>query len=148
MMKKIYFGHPINVYGTELEELLLALIAAHCQELSQGLGGVWIVDNPGDKHHQDECLAWKIRTGNAMDYFYSSVLPQCSAGIFLPFTDGQYGAGVHGEARWLMERGWPIWGISYKGKIKKIYQLREMPALSVDETRKRIRDAQGGLLPY
>ncbi len=146
MVKRVYFGHPINTYGTELENYLLdkIFLAGFFNGIFEG----WTVENPNQKHHQENCQTWKEKTGNAMNYFYECVLPECHAGIFLPFCDGKWGAGVFGEADWLVKHDCPIWEINHYGRIRKIECFQEIPFLNVEETRKRIRDANGQMLPY
>lgn len=134
MRKKIYFGHPINVYGTKLEKELLIKIAKALPD--------YAIENPGRKHHQKNVRHWIKKTGNAMNYFFSVVLPKSQAGIFLPFRDGKWGAGIVGEAEFLHNKGFPIWQITFDGIISKV-NLAKIQALSIKETRSRIRDTSG-----
>ncbi len=141
MQPKLYFGHPINVYGTELEARLIAVI----KETFPG----WEIVNPGEQRHIKECERRKAAGQNAMEYFFKEVLPDCKAGVFLPFRDGKWGAGIVGEAKFLDENGHSIWQIDAEGHISRIF-FNEVAtlALSVEETRKRIRNQDGSRKPY
>ena len=140
MGHKIYFGHPINAYDTELENQLL-------QRISE-VFPVWFIENPNEEYHQEGYQFWKKFSGNGMDYYYKEVLPNCSAGIFLPFRDGKWGAGVLAEAEFLHNRGCPIFQIDTEGRVTKIDFLDPIQALSIEETRKRIRTESGETVPY
>ena len=141
MKLKLYFGHPINTYNTKLETRLLKII------IEQFPSGLWIIENPNQKHHQEGYQRWAKETGKGMDYYYVEVLPECDGGVFLPFRDGQMGAGVFGEAETLWKRGYPIFEITTEGIIKQI-NPNEIRVLSVEETRLRIRTADGKIIPY
>lgn len=146
MKKRVYFGHPINTYNTELEKFLL-------QKISEAFQG-WEIENPNQPHHQEGYQYWKETTGNGMDYFYKEVLPYCQAGIFLPFRDGKWGAGVFGEAKFIekarlpLDCIWRIWRITTDGAITLIENIKSVPVLSIEETRQRIRDENGNPKPY
>ncbi|MDO8522750.1 MAG: hypothetical protein Q7S12_00475 [bacterium] len=43
MRKKLYFGHPINAYGTDLEKNLLKRISEHYPD--------WDLENPNQQKH-------------------------------------------------------------------------------------------------
>lgn len=129
--KKLYFGHPLNTYDTELEARLLQIIA----EAFPG----WEIENPNQPHHQAECQRWKRMTGRCMDYFFQVVLPTCQGGVFLPFPNGTWGAGVFGEAQCLSEQGQKsLWQITAEGKISRV-SLKKVKSLSIEETRSRLR---------
>lgn len=136
----IYFGHPINTYGTEFEEKLIQII-------SNAFPG-WFIENPNQKHHQEGYKSWKEKHGNGMDYFYKKVLPDCHAGIFLPFRDDKWGAGVYGEAKRLAQLKRMIFKIDIHEKIYRISNLNMQSVLTIEETRLRLRDANGNIIPY
>ena len=73
-----------------------------------------------------------------MDYYREVVLPNCDSGIFLPFEDGMFGAGVFGEAEELYRHRKPIWEITQEGIIYPLPVLDRMKRLSIAETRKRV----------
>jgi hypothetical protein len=139
-MRKIYFGHPMNTYGTLLETQLLATIG-------RAFPG-WKIENPNQEHHQQGCRRWEKATGNPMEYFFEEVLPDCHAGIFLPFRDGTWGAGVFGEAAVLLEQGRLVWKITPDGTITKVNDLDGSLKLSINETLARIKTASGEWAPY
>ena len=144
----MYFGHPINVYGTELEKRLLEVINGFLKTLSLRDSCEWVVENPNQPCHQEGYKDWATKTGKGMDYYYHCVLPGCVAGIFLPFRDGKWGAGVFGEAKCITRHSNIVWEITHDEKIARIECICDIPALSVEETRKRIRDAAGQPLPF
>lgn len=140
---KLYFGHPLNSYNTEVEAQLLKRVI----EVFPG----WNVENPNQKHHSEGVERWRGKTGNPMHYFYEELLPQCcSGGIFLPLRDGSWTAGVYGEAKWLLKHGYPIWQIDAHGFITQITaeEFAKIKPLSVEETRARYKDARGNKVSY
>lgn len=130
--KIMYFGHPVNTYNTFFEEELVNVIQKKFPD--------WQIENPNQQKHQDGYLDWKKKTGNGMDYYFKEVLPSVDGGIFLPFADGRFGAGVFGEAQrvWNLKGG--VWTISYLNAISKVKNFSDLQslALPVDETRQRI----------
>mgnify|MGYP001562707402 FL=1 len=139
MKGRIYFGHPINTYDTQLERFLLAQIAACFPNLE--------IENPNQKHHADGYRRYSASGGKGMDYYFREVLPACTEGIFLPFRDGAWGAGVFGEAKYLADRGCPICQMTHEGFISSV-DLDSIRALTVEETRFRIRTLNGKVAPY
>ena len=140
--KLLYFGHPVNVYGTSLEEGLLA-------EIGEAFAG-WDILNPSGPEHEEGYQRYKREGKRGMQYFFQEVLPNCEGGIFLPFLDGMFGKGVAGEAEWLLERNKPVWTISVARECSITRQLLfpENRILSVEETRERIRFPDGSSRPY
>jgi hypothetical protein len=128
-MNRIYFGHPVNFYGTPKEEDLVRIIERHFPQ--------YLVENPNQPHHQAGYREWKERTGNGMDYYFQKVLPGMAAGIFLPFEDGMIGAGVYGEAEFLAANGKPLHEISLEGAIRGL-ALDPARKLSIEETKLRV----------
>lgn len=139
MYQRIYFGHPVNTYGTALEERLL-------EAISLAFEG-WEIENPNQPKHEEGYQHFKKENSNGMLYFLEKVLPQCQSGIFLPFRDGKWGAGVYKEAKYFTDWNFPIWTINPLGVIEYIY-LQDIHPLSVEETRERIRATDGTILPY
>ena len=139
MGKKIYFGHPINTYDTELESRLLQIIAGKFPE--------WEIENPNQEHHQLGYKAWREEIGNGMSYFFEKVLPECQAGIFLPFRDGKWGAGIYGEAQFLEDAGFSVYEITHGGIIELV-KLKRVGSLTIEETRLRIRTDDGKIITY
>lgn len=139
MKRRLWFGHPVNIYNTELEARLLRKISEAFPD--------WEIENPNQETHQEEYRRWKDRTGNGMDYFIRVILPNCQGGVFLPFRDGAWGAGVFKEAKFLADNGCPLWMITADGALVTV-TLSAVHALSVDETRARIRTNAGETIPY
>ena len=77
-----------------------------------------------------------------MLYYYQEVLPLCQAGIFLPFRDGKWGAGVFGEAEFFLKKGQLVYQITHLGAVTPIIDLEEIHPISIAETR------QCTALPY
>lgn len=139
MKEKIYFGHPINTYNTELEKFLLDEIRRFFPQSD--------IENPNQPIHQEGYMAYKKTQGNGMEYYFKEVLPSCSGGIFLPFRDGLFGAGVWGEAEFLSASSRPLWKINPDGGILPL-RLEEMVMLSIKNTIARIRTVEGVSIPY
>jgi hypothetical protein len=141
MNQLLYFGHPVNTYGTSLENRLIQLIL----ERFEGA----IIENPNMPEHQKGYEEWKATHDNGMAYFTEIVLPRCIGGVFLPFRDGAWGAGVHKEALWFAARGLPVWSIDTDGVIIHFLPSdSNLKVLTPEETRLRIRDEKGKSLPY
>lgn len=139
MFLKMYFGHPINVYDTDLESNLLKIISETWPS--------WVIENPNQKRHSEGYERYLKTSGKGMDYYFCEVLPDCHGGIFLPFRDGKYGMGVFGEAKFLRDQSCPIWQIDADGHISKL-DLSLAKVLSVEETRERIRTPDKKSKPY
>ena len=105
----LYFGHPVAVYGAEIETELMSKIRA-------AFPG-WHVENPNQTHHQEGYQRWKKDTGNGMNYYFKIVLPRVSGGTFLAYRDGKWGAGVYGEALFVFGQGCPIWEVKPDGTV-------------------------------
>jgi hypothetical protein len=129
MKNKIYFGHPIDTYNTAKECILIECIEKYFPEYD--------IENPNQFHHQQNYYKYKLEKGNGMLYYFSEVLPKMMAGVFLPFKDDMFGAGVYGEANFLYQQNKPIFEINRKGIIKTLI-LDSKRSLSIEETRKRV----------
>ncbi len=143
---RLYFGHPINAYGTELQQELLRKIAFAFPD--------WEIFNPDGPEH-DAAYKEYAKTHvdgdgkpTGMGYFFEVILPTCRGGVFLPFRDRMFGKGVFGEASWLFERKFPVWEITPDGIILPIRQLDAARCLTRDATRERIRFPDGSSKPY
>jgi len=128
-MKKVYFGHPVNIYGTTAEQLLINAI-------QKGFPG-WHIENPNQPQHGEGYQRFKVEKGNGMLYFFEEVLPQMDAGVFLPFDDGMFGAGVYKEAQFLIDARKPVYEIDQDGGLSNLV-LNETRKLSIEETRARV----------
>lgn len=140
---KLYFGHPLSSYDTEIEASLLQKIAKVFSD--------WDIENPNQRYHSEGVRRWREKTGNPMDYFYEELLPRCcKGGVFLPLRDGSWTAGVYGEAQWFLDHGFPIWKVDAGGLITSVdaTDFAKIKSLSIEETRARYRDASGNKIPY
>tara|TARA_Y100000310_G_scaffold343165_1_gene449586 strand:+ start:2523 stop:2933 length:411 start_codon:yes stop_codon:yes gene_type:complete len=126
---KIYFGHPISIYNTSKEAELITRI--------EQVFANYTVENPNQPHHTQGYQNFKISSGNGMLYYYQEVLPKMSAGIFLPFEDGMWGAGTFGEAEFLHELEREIYTIDLAGDILDA-TLDPSKKLSIEDTRARV----------
>lgn len=129
MPQRIYFGHPVNFYNTEKEKELI-------ERIKKAFPGTEI-ENPNQPHHKKGYQRYKKGAGDGMDYFFKEVLPLCQKGVFMSFEDGNFGAGVFGEAELMKASGKLIHEINLEGIIKNMI-LDYSRALSVEETRKRV----------
>jgi hypothetical protein len=129
MDKIMYFAHPMNVYSTTLESKLLSIISERFPDYK--------IENPNQPKHKEGCEEYRRIFKNPMLYFYTQVLPKMDAGIFLPFPDGKFGAGVFGEARYMESESKPLYEITFDGKISEM-KIDKNKALSIKDTRKRI----------
>ena len=141
-MKRLHFGRPISIYGSELDLKLIGIIEREFRD--------WEVEDPNQKCHQDGYQEWKRNMGRGMDYFFQGVLPKCDGGIFLPFRDGKWGAGVFGECEFLRKDAKPVWEITHNGVISLVifWEAVKKRVLSVEETRARVYGADGKVLVY
>jgi len=104
---RIYFAHAVNTYGQPIEKACEILIQ-HCFPES-------IIENPNQPHHQAAYNEWVERTAenrdvhNAMQYFYTMVLPELDECVAMPFFDGRIGLGVAGEAKKFINWGRIVW---------------------------------------
>lgn len=125
----IYFGHTVDLYNTPKEGELIATIERALPQYG--------VENPNQPVHEEGYQTYKRETGKGMRYYFEKVLPTMAAGVFQPFADGKFGAGVFGEAKFLHEQGKPIYEITLEGIVTEL-ELDDSRALTVEETRARV----------
>jgi len=130
---KIHFGHPIGTYGTAIESKLINIIVKSFPEFE--------LDNCNQPHHQKAAKKFEKKTGETMGYFFKIFIPKMSVGVFLPYRDGMFGAGVYDEAFQMFQEGKQVFEIDYKGKISTM-QPDYSRRLSIPETRKRNNNLQ------
>lgn len=142
-MKRLYFAHPINSYGTPLEQALLAVLAV-------AFSGYDIV-NPADHEAVVQTMKAKDPKVNVMPYFLQLAL-SCDELVVLPFPDGKWGAGVFDEAGVFLDpsHGRLVWKISphRPHHLDFVHQIDPAWKLSVEETRARVRFPDGTTRPY
>ena len=112
----LYFAHPVNVFNTKLEKEMIDLIQV-------SFGDAFKIENPNQKHHQENYKKWKEAWGNGMRYYFEIVLPQCYGCISMSFLDGKWGMGVAGEAEFYLKKNSPNWLIDVTKKNKVIRSL-------------------------
>lgn len=134
-MKKLYYMHPMNTYGTELESRQLERIS----KIFKG----WEIVNPNTPEHQEGCQRVKKETGNAMPYFIE-LASSCHGGVALPFRDGKFGSGIWAEALAIRQNHYPVWQLTFDGQFSLLNTADDDLQLNVEETRKRIRSDDGG----
>ena len=137
---RMYYMHPINTYGTELERLQLS-------DLHLRFGSSWEIVNPNAPEHQRAEEERKQKTGDGMPYFVS-LAEACEGGVFLPFRDWKIPAGIAKEVRSLLGRNCRVWELRHDGRLIHVRELDERRVLSVVETRARIRNEDGTRKPY
>jgi len=131
---KLYFAHPINVYNTELEAELLAVI-------TDMFGETYAILNPNGPEHD---AGYKAK---GMKYFLEDVVPECEACVLLAFRDGKIGKGVYAEAETLYNAGCEVWEILPES-LFNLWSPNPDRCLSVEQTRERIRNPDRSPKPY
>lgn len=110
MKKRIYAARPISVFkkfNAPLSDAIMAFIH-HCLSDSE-------IEDPGLPHHQAAYDEWLKKTAetlhvhNAMQYFYTMVLPDLDECVATPFLDGKPGLGVAGETKKFLLWEKPVW---------------------------------------
>ncbi len=123
---KYYFAHPISIYNTKKEELLVAMLS------DSSLLTDPIIVNPNSEFNEAQ---YQIK---GMDYFLELV-DECDALIIYPFEDGTIGAGIVKEALRAIDKGKPIYQINPNTfKMMQIFQLKN--CLTVEETRAKLKE--------
>jgi hypothetical protein len=134
----IYFGHPVSLYGLEEEDKIAS-------EIKRAFSvNDFEVFNPNNPICQDGYSHFQKTAGKrGMDFYYEMVLssPRIKAGVFVPFLDGKFDAGVRGKAEMLYNNGVFIYEYlisESRDHIEAIEKLDSSRFLSVEETRQRI----------
>lgn len=125
--KRVYFGHPTSVFGTETQERCLLAISSRWSTCA--------IENPDCAKHEDGYRRY------GMGYYLKQVLPLCDIGVFLAFEDGLFGAGVFEEAKWFEIAGRPRYEIFSDGRIDYLSLYRPR-SLTIEETRARVHAAK------
>ncbi len=112
----LYFAHPINTYGTELEKTLL-------ERIQQTFPRTRIL-NPNDPQYSEGWGRYQRQYGNPMMYFAVEIMPVCTGGtIALPYRDGRWSPGVFFEMMETYTVDRPVWTITHEGRIRLENQL-------------------------
>jgi nucleoside 2-deoxyribosyltransferase len=122
---KIYYAHPLTMYGSEREKKDLLLLAQ--------LG--FEVYNPNQEAVTKQYLAARARQeqNEAFDAFahvFKPLVLACDGVAFRAFGDGRVGAGVATECNWAVVDGRPVFELPTYVRTR---------FLTVSETRARIR---------
>lgn len=126
---RIYFAHPISHYNTAFETYCI-------QSIKFAYPNAEVV-NPNGEVHQKACTEFRL----GMPYFL--LLAQtCDEVVYVPFHDGEVGAGVYAELVEMGRAGKAIHRIvPVDGDYGKLYSVdyKEIRPLSINETKKRVR---------
>jgi len=113
---KIYYAHPINLYGTPQEKRDIQLLDA--------MG--FDVINPNNPSYQAEYLKRK-EDGHPNPFrFFKELAVDVGNAAFRAFPDGTIGAGVYGEIMAVKQAG---------GLVIELPSMLECRVLSVEQTR-------------
>ena len=119
---KCYYAHPMNLYGTELEnDDIIALLKMGFE-----------VVNPNKQRHQEACkdtTKWDSPT----DYFVAMVA-ECDVVAYRAFPDGGIGAGVAKEVMVARNDNKPCF------ELAALEGRRVLPVDSTREHLKRFKD--------
>lgn len=123
---KYYFAHPITIYNTYKERVLIDMIR-NCNFFSNPE-----VINPNSDYHEDRYKK------EGMDYF-TSLVDICDVLVYYPFEDGTIGAGVVKEICRAKDKGKRVFAINpLSFEITELFnELKN--CLTVEETRDKIK---------
>ena len=132
-MKKIYFAHPIVLYGTNKEKEIIKLIE---KEFPKSL---FEILNPGN--YKNEFQEWKKNNSKEhfMNYFLELV-DMCDILVLHPFEDGDIGAGIGLELEQALFHNLPSYIIdSDTYEFTKITSMRDIKVMSIKETKEKTK---------
>jgi hypothetical protein len=132
-INNIYFAHPINTYGTEVERICIEFISKYFRNSN--------IINPSDKRYQSEFSLYKELNPDSYMNYFKGLVNKCDTLVYLPFMDGQVGAGVWYEAKQMAKYDGDIYQISYPTGILLRVDIDYITdrLISIEETRDRIR---------
>lgn len=124
MKTKIYFAHPINTYGTILEDYFLEHFSRDHLEIV----------NPNHPIHQEGYKKF------GMDYF-KDLVQSCDKLYAIGFSDNSIGAGIAKEMNWMKEKGGPVIFLPFFTKYEEMVVPCEnqFKVLTVEETREKLK---------
>jgi hypothetical protein len=124
MKTKIYFAHPVNTYGTILEDYFLE----HFQR-----NDIEII-NPNHPNHQEGYQK------EGMEYF-KKLVQSCHKLYAFGFSDNSIGAGIAKEMDWMKEIGGLVVFLPFFKTWEEmvIPSDKQFNVLSVEETRKKLK---------
>jgi hypothetical protein len=123
MKTRIYFAHPINTYGTILEDYFIEHFSNENTEIV----------NPNHPIHQ------KGYQDEGMEYF-KKIVQSCHKLYAFGFPDNTIGAGIAKEMNWMKEIGGLVVFLPFFSKWDEMVVTCEnqFNVLSVEETRKKL----------
>ena len=123
---KYYFAHPVSIYNTKKESVLIDMIR-NTSFLSNPL-----VVNPNSEYHE------QFYKKEGMDYFLKLV-DECDAVVIYPFEDGTIGAGIVKEALRAVDSGKRVYQIDpVTFSMEEIFKLKN--CLTVEDTRTKLKE--------
>ncbi len=136
---RIYFAHPINSYGQDVERRCLAV-------LHKRFAGCEIVNPNLPEHERGYREAQTVsQSGSGLAYYTEQVIPTCRALAFLAFPDGLVSSGCATEIECAWHLMLPIYEIDVAGD-RLIAELTEdgvagvlRRAMTRAETKLRVR---------
>lgn len=118
---KIYYAHPINLYGTPQEKRDVKLLVEMGFE----------VINPSYVAYQSEYQMRKENNDPNPFRFFKELAVETGNAAFRAFPDGTIGAGVYGEIMAVKQAG---------GLVIELPSMLECRGLSVDQTRAYLKE--------
>lgn len=124
MKTKIYFAHPVNTYGTILEDYFMEYFSKDHLEII----------NPNQPIHQEGYE----REG--MEYF-RKLVQSCDKLYAIGFSDNSISAGVAKEMNWMKEKGGLVIFLPFFTKYEEMFVSCEnqFRVLTVEETREKLK---------
>lgn len=151
----VYFGHPVNSYGNDVEAAALHRIAKYFRKnWGENSHTDWAIINPNGTEHQkgyqshkryQQSLECPSQNGG-MGYFRALIEANpFEAGVFIPFyidREWALGAGVIKEIKWLLEKNSEVFIMDSKGELVELPGDWENPEhiLNIEQTRELINE--------
>lgn len=129
-MRRLYFAHPVTMYGTPQEALALEWL-----RLNLAKPPIWEVVNPNSPEHAEGYLQ------RGMQYFLE-LCATCDECAFMAFPNGKIGHGVALEVQSFLDRDRPVCEL-IDDPIGHQRDTIEGRVLSVEETRALIAEIRG-----
>lgn len=115
-MKRVYYAHPISMYGTQEEMREISLIEEKFRDV--------IVVNPA--------IFEQVPKGDDIMEFYFNLVRDCETVVFKRLL-GKVSAGVGKEVNFALQTGKAVYELN-KGQFSQVTQVVE--PISVEETRR------------
>lgn len=137
-IRKIYYAHPISMYGTPEEAAVVSVL--------EKVG--YKVESPSNPEHVETLPKIRAQFASAAEgsaavmRYFVEVCNGCDAVAFSPFPDGSLGAGVVKEVRSFLDRNAPAILVSSEAgniTLRPVDSLAGFHCLTVDETRAMLK---------